>query len=116
MLVHGGVYAVRFVLPNLGAAVLEELQEFWDHHIEWAVQHVTVQDLGRVLADLLQSSESPLKEHTRNKYELYISSYSASISINKAVVTSRECGRVTGQCFQLTDAQILLFGMRCQDS
>lgn len=58
------------VLPDLGAAVLEKLQELRDHHVERAVQHVAIQDLGRVLADLLQSSKSPLKDkHSRNGTE-----------------------------------------------
>lgn len=58
------------VLPDLGAIVLEKLQELRDHHIERAVQHVTVQDLSRVLTDLLQSSKSPLKDkHNRNGTE-----------------------------------------------
>lgn len=55
------------VLPDLGATVLEKLQKLRDHHVERAVQHVTVQDLCRVLTDLLQSSKSPLKDkHSRN--------------------------------------------------
>lgn len=40
-------------LPDLRAAVLKELQKFWNHDIERSVQHVTVQNLGRILADLL---------------------------------------------------------------
>lgn len=46
--------------PDLGAAVLEELQELGDHDVERAVQGVAVQQLGGILADLLQGSERAL--------------------------------------------------------
>lgn len=48
-------------IPNLRTAVLEKLQELGDHDIQRAIQHVAVQDLSRVLTDLLQSSKSSLK-------------------------------------------------------
>lgn len=40
-------------LPDLGAAVFEELQEFGDHDVEGAIQSITVQQFRRVLTDLL---------------------------------------------------------------
>jgi len=40
--------------------VLEELQELGNHDVERPVQHVAVQDLRRVLADLLQRAERTL--------------------------------------------------------
>lgn len=46
--------------PDFGAAVLEELQELGDHDGEGAVQSVAVQQLGGILADLLQGSEGTL--------------------------------------------------------
>lgn len=46
--------------PDLGAAVLEELQELGDHDVERAVQGVAVQQLGGILADLLQGSKRAL--------------------------------------------------------
>lgn len=49
------------MIPNLRTAVFEKLQELGDHDVQRTVQHVTVQDLSRVLADLLKSSESSLK-------------------------------------------------------
>lgn len=56
-----------FILPDLGATVLEELQKLGDHHVEWSVQHVTVQDLSRVLTDFLQCSKSALKRKTQQE-------------------------------------------------
>ena len=45
------------LVPNLRTAVLEELKEFGDHNVERSVQSVAVQQLRRVLADLLQCSK-----------------------------------------------------------
>jgi hypothetical protein len=42
--------------------VLEELQELGNHDVERAVENVAVQDLCRVLTDLLQRSERTLPE------------------------------------------------------
>lgn len=53
-------------IPYLGAAVLEELEEFGDHDVEGSVESVAVQQLRRVLADLLQCSERALRHgHTQ---------------------------------------------------
>ena len=53
-------------LPDLGAAVLEELEELWYHDVEGSVQSVAVQQLRRVLADLLQCSKRALRHgHTQ---------------------------------------------------
>lgn len=52
----------EFVIPNLRTAVLEKLQELRDHDVQRTIQHVTVQNLSRVLTDLLQSSECSLGE------------------------------------------------------
>ena len=49
--------------PDLGAAVFEELQELWDHDVQGSAQGIAVQQLGRVLADLLQRSERTLQTH-----------------------------------------------------
>lgn len=48
-------------IPDLRTTVFEKLQKFGDHDVKWTIQHVTVQDLSRVLADLLQGSERSLK-------------------------------------------------------
>lgn len=53
-------------LPYLWTAVLEELQELGDHNVQRPVQHVAVQDLGRVLADLLQGPERSLRGKTES--------------------------------------------------
>lgn len=55
------------MIPNLRTAVFEKLQELGDHDVQRTVQHVTVQDLSRVLADLLKSSESSLKTKKKKK-------------------------------------------------
>jgi hypothetical protein len=34
-----------------------------DHEVEWAVETVRVQNLGQILADLLQGSKGTLKTH-----------------------------------------------------
>lgn len=53
-------------VPNLGAAVLEELKEFRNHNVEGSVQRIAVQQLRRVLADLLQCSKRALRHgHTQ---------------------------------------------------
>lgn len=44
-------------VPNLRAAMLEELKEFRYHNVEGSIQSVTVQQLRRVLADLLQCAK-----------------------------------------------------------
>lgn len=55
-----------FMVPYLGAAVLEELKEFRDHDVERPVESVAVQQLRRVLADLLQCSKRALRHgHTQ---------------------------------------------------
>lgn len=56
------------MIPNLRTAVFEKLQELGDHDVQRTVQHVTVQDLSRVLADLLKSSESSLKTKKKKKW------------------------------------------------
>ena len=54
------------MVPYLGTAVLEELKEFGDHNVEGSVQSVAVQQLRRVLADLLQCSKRALRHgHTQ---------------------------------------------------
>lgn len=52
--------------PDLGAAVLKKLEKFGNHDVERPIERITVQQLGRVLADLLQSSKWALcvKRHT----------------------------------------------------
>ena len=40
--------------------MLEKLQKLGDHDVKGTVQHVAVQDLSRVLADLLQGPERSL--------------------------------------------------------
>lgn len=47
--------------------MLEELQELGDHNVQRPVQHVAVQDLGRVLADLLQGPERSLRGETETE-------------------------------------------------
>lgn len=56
-------------LPYLWTAVLEELQELGDHDVQRPVQHVAVQDLGRVLADLLQSPKRSLRGKTESSQQ-----------------------------------------------
>lgn len=52
--------------PDLGAAVLEELQELGDHDVEGPVEGIAIQELRRVFTDLLQGSKGSLnnEEHT----------------------------------------------------
>lgn len=58
--------ASLFPVPNLWATVLEELKKFRNHKVEWSVQSVTVQQLRRVLTDLLQCSKRALRHgHTQ---------------------------------------------------
>lgn len=54
-----------FVIPNLRTAVLEKLQELRDHDVQRTIQHITVQNLSRVLTDLLQGSKRSLGEKTK---------------------------------------------------
>jgi len=54
-------------IPNLRTVVLKKLQEFGDHDVKRTVQHVTVQNLCRVLADLLQCSECSLGTNKRQE-------------------------------------------------
>lgn len=42
--------------------MLEKLQELGDHDVQRTIQHVTVQDLSGVLADLLQGSKRSLRD------------------------------------------------------
>lgn len=42
--------------------MLEKLQELGDHDVQRTIQHVTVQDLSRVLTDLLQGSKRSLTD------------------------------------------------------
>lgn len=53
-------------LPDLGATVLKELQELGNHDVEGPVESITIQELRRVFADLLQGSKGSLsgEEHT----------------------------------------------------
>lgn len=51
----------RIHIPDLRAAVLEELEELGDHDVEGPVERIAVQELRRVLADLLQGPERPLR-------------------------------------------------------
>lgn len=44
-------------VPNLRAAVLEELEELRNHYVEGSVQSIAVQKLRRILTDLLQCSK-----------------------------------------------------------
>ena len=46
--------------PDFGTAVLEELQELGDEHVERPVEGVRVQHLGGVLTHLLQRPERAL--------------------------------------------------------
>ena len=63
---HQSEWASFPPVPNLGAAVLEELEEFGDHNVERSVQSVAVEQLRRVLADLLQCSKRALRHgHTQ---------------------------------------------------
>lgn len=55
------------MIPNFRTAVLEKLQEFGDHDVQRTIQHVTVQDLSRVFADLLQGSKRSLRDKTKWK-------------------------------------------------
>lgn len=48
--------------PDLGTAVLKKLQEFGDHDVERPVQSVTVEQLRRIFADLLQRSKGSLRD------------------------------------------------------
>lgn len=57
MINNNGKRVLFSPVPNLGAAVLEELEEFWYHNVEGSVQSVAVQQLRRVLADFLQRSK-----------------------------------------------------------
>lgn len=47
--------------PDLGTAVLKKLQEFGDHDVERPVQSITVEQLRRIFADLLQRSKGSLR-------------------------------------------------------
>lgn len=47
--------------------MLEKLQEFGDHDVQRTVQHVTVQDLSRVLTDLLQGPKRSLRDKKNGK-------------------------------------------------
>lgn len=63
-------------VPNLRATVLEELKEFRNHNIEWSVQSVAVQQLRRVLADLLQCSKRALRHgHTQRGCQIKTQTY-----------------------------------------
>lgn len=63
-------------VPYLGAAVLEELKEFGDHNVEGSVQSVTVQQLRRVLANLLQCSKRALRHgHTQRGCQIKTQTY-----------------------------------------
>lgn len=63
-------------VPNLGAAVLEELKEFRYHNVEGPVQSVAVQQLRRVLADLLQCSKRALRHgHTQRGCQIKTQTY-----------------------------------------
>lgn len=66
-----------FVLvPNLRATVLEELKKLRNHNVEWSVQSVTVQQLWRVLADLLQCSKRALRHgHTQRGCQITTQTY-----------------------------------------
>ncbi len=57
------------MIPYLRTAVLKKLQELGDHDVQRTIQHVTVQDLGRVLADLLQGSKRSLREKIKKGVE-----------------------------------------------
>lgn len=50
------------VIPNFRTAVFEKLQKLGDHDIQRSIQHVAVQNLSRVLTDLLQGSKCSLRE------------------------------------------------------
>ncbi len=63
-------------VPDLGAAVLEELKEFRNHDVEGSVQSVAVQQLRRVLADLLQRSKRALRHgHTQRGCQIETQTY-----------------------------------------
>lgn len=47
--------------------MLEKLQELGDHDVQRTIQHVAVQDLSRVLTDLLQGSKRSLRDKTKRK-------------------------------------------------
>ena len=53
------------MIPNLGAVVLEKLQELGNHDVKRTIQHVAIQDLSRVFTDLLQGSKSSLRGSKR---------------------------------------------------
>ena len=46
--------------PDLGATVLEELEELGDHDVEGPVEGIAVQQFRRFLTDFLQGSEGSL--------------------------------------------------------
>lgn len=56
--------------------MLEELKEFRNHKVEGPVQSVTVQQLRRVLADLLQRTERALRHgHTQRGCQIKTQTY-----------------------------------------
>lgn len=59
-----------FHWPDLGAAVFEKLEEFGDHDVERPVQSIAIQQLGRILADLLQRSKWTLNNRENQKESL----------------------------------------------
>lgn len=68
--------ASLYPVPNLWATVLEELKKFRNHNVEWLVQSVTVQQLRRVLADLLQCSKRALRHgHTQRGCQIKTQTY-----------------------------------------
>jgi hypothetical protein len=48
----------------------EELQELWNENVEWTIESITVQQLSRVLTDLLECTKGTLKKN-KKKLQLY---------------------------------------------
>ena len=48
-------------LPYFWTWMSEKLQELWDKNIKWTIESITVQQLSRVLTDLLECSKWTLK-------------------------------------------------------
>ena len=51
-------------VPDLGTAVLEELQELRNEDIEGSIEDIRVEGLRRILADLLEGPKCTLEDGT----------------------------------------------------
>lgn len=78
----------------------EELKELWDEDVQRPVQHVAVQDLGRILTDLLQGPERALTTPT-------CSTRDGQITATRALTSG-------GRCPPLCDWSVTFYKIRDQ--